>query len=137
MGTGSRVKSFPRAFPSSNDVPILLLNQPNMFPLFQIITSLGCQGGLDVNVVRVNKVQTRLTLNVRLYNTLNDYGVRTITGPQFSNTDLLVSRTRMKPLNEVQTDHTNHSVISKKQTNKKSFSTQAIKNKDSNKNLSL
>ena len=108
-----------------------------MFPLFQIITSLGCQGRLDVNVVRVNKVQTRLTLNMRLYNTLNDYGVRTITGPQFSITDLLVSRTRMKPLNEVQTDHTNHSVISKKQTNKKSFSTQAIKNKDSNKNLSL
>ena len=64
--------SFPRAFPSSNDVPILLLNQPNMFPLFQIITSLGCQGGPDVNVVRVNKSQTRLTLNMRLYNTLND-----------------------------------------------------------------
>ena len=72
MGTGSRVKSFPRAFPSSNDVPILLLNQPNMFPLFQIITRLGCQGGPDVNVVRVNKLQTRLTLNMRLYNTLND-----------------------------------------------------------------
>ena len=28
MGTGSQVYSFPRAFPSSNDVPILLLNQP-------------------------------------------------------------------------------------------------------------
>lgn len=35
----------------------------------------------------------------------------------------------MKPLNEVHTDHTNHSVISKKQTNKKRFSTQAIKKK--------
>ena len=30
LGTGSRVQSFPRAFPSSNDVPILLLNQPNV-----------------------------------------------------------------------------------------------------------
>ena len=29
MGTGSRVKSFSRALPSSNDVPALLLNQPN------------------------------------------------------------------------------------------------------------
>ena len=31
LGTGSRVylKSFPPAFPSSNDVPVLLLNQPN------------------------------------------------------------------------------------------------------------
>ena len=29
MGTGRRVKSFPRAFPPSNDVPVLLLNQPN------------------------------------------------------------------------------------------------------------
>ena len=28
LGTGSRVQSFPRAFPSSSDVPILLLNQP-------------------------------------------------------------------------------------------------------------
>ena len=28
MGTGSRVQSFPRAFPSSTDVPVLLLNQP-------------------------------------------------------------------------------------------------------------
>ena len=28
LGTGSRVQSFPRDFPSSNDVPILLLNQP-------------------------------------------------------------------------------------------------------------
>ena len=30
LGTGSRVKSFPRAFPSSNDVPVLLLNQPSV-----------------------------------------------------------------------------------------------------------
>ena len=30
LGTGSRVYSFSRAFPSSNDVPVLLLNQPNM-----------------------------------------------------------------------------------------------------------
>ena len=29
MGTGSRVWSFPRDFPASNDVPVLLLNQPN------------------------------------------------------------------------------------------------------------
>ena len=29
VGTGSRVKSFSRALPSSNDVPALLLNQPN------------------------------------------------------------------------------------------------------------
>lgn len=72
MGTGSRVQSFPRAFPSSNDVPVLLLNQPNMFLLFQIMTGLGCQGEPDVNVVRVTKVQTRLTLNMRFYNTLND-----------------------------------------------------------------
>jgi len=28
LGTGSRVKSFSRAFPSSNDVRVLLLNQP-------------------------------------------------------------------------------------------------------------
>ena len=28
LGTGSRVQSFPRAFPSSNDVPVLLLGQP-------------------------------------------------------------------------------------------------------------
>ena len=72
LGTGSRVKSFPRAFPSSNDVPVLLLNQPNMFLLFQIITGLGCQGGPDVNVVRVNEVQPRLTRNMRLYSKLND-----------------------------------------------------------------
>ena len=31
LGTGSRVYSFPRAFSSSNDVPVLLLNQPNMW----------------------------------------------------------------------------------------------------------
>ena len=31
LGTGSRVYSFPRAFLSSNDVPVLLLNQPNMW----------------------------------------------------------------------------------------------------------
>ena len=72
LGTGSRVKSLQRAFPSSNDVPVLLLNQPNMFLLFQIITGLGCQGGLDVNVVRVNEVQPRLTRNMRLYSKLND-----------------------------------------------------------------
>ena len=72
LGTGSRVKSLPRAFPSSNDVPVLLLNQPNMFLLFQIITGLGCQGGPDVNVVRVNEVQPRLTRNMRLYSKLND-----------------------------------------------------------------
>ena len=29
MGTGSRVWSFPRDFPASNDVSVLLLNQPN------------------------------------------------------------------------------------------------------------
>ena len=29
LGTGSRVQSFSRALPSSNDVPVLLLNQPN------------------------------------------------------------------------------------------------------------
>ena len=29
LGTGSRVKSVPLAFPSSNDVPVPLLNQPN------------------------------------------------------------------------------------------------------------
>ena len=28
--TGSRVQSFPRAFPSSSDVPVLLLNQPSV-----------------------------------------------------------------------------------------------------------
>ena len=72
LGTGSRVKSLPRAFPSSNDVPVQLLNQPNMFLLFQIITGLGCQGGPDVNVVRVNEVQPRLTRNMRLYSKLND-----------------------------------------------------------------
>ena len=72
LGTGSRVNSLPRAFPSSNDVPVLLLNQPNMFLLFQIITGLGCQGGPDVNVVRVNEVQPTLTRNMRLYSKLND-----------------------------------------------------------------
>ena len=72
LGTGSRVKSLPRAFPSSNDVPVQLLNQPNMFLLFQIITGLGCQGGPDVNVVRVNEVQPTLTRNMRLYSKLND-----------------------------------------------------------------
>ena len=30
LGTGSRVQSFPRALPSSTDVPVLLLNQPNV-----------------------------------------------------------------------------------------------------------
>ena len=30
LGTESRVKSFPRAFPSSTDFPVLLLNQPNV-----------------------------------------------------------------------------------------------------------
>ena len=29
LRTGSRIQSFPRAFPSSNDFPVLLLNQPN------------------------------------------------------------------------------------------------------------
>ena len=29
LGTRSRVQFFPRAFPSSTDVPVLLLNQPN------------------------------------------------------------------------------------------------------------
>ena len=29
LGTGSRVQSFPRAFPSSTDVTVVLLNQPN------------------------------------------------------------------------------------------------------------
>ena len=29
LGTGSRVQSFPCAFPSSTDVPVRLLNQPN------------------------------------------------------------------------------------------------------------
>ena len=32
MGTGSRFYSFPGAFPSSNDVPVLLLNQPKVEP---------------------------------------------------------------------------------------------------------
>jgi len=32
LGTGSRVKSFPRALPSSNDVPVLLLNQLHPMP---------------------------------------------------------------------------------------------------------
>ena len=72
LATGSRAKLFARASPSSNDVPVLLLNQPNMFLLFQIISGLGCQGGQDVNVVRVDKVQPRLTLNMLLYNTLNN-----------------------------------------------------------------
>ena len=31
LGTGSRVLSFPRAFLTSNDVPMLLLNQPNTY----------------------------------------------------------------------------------------------------------
>ena len=35
LGTGSRVYSFPCAFPSSNDVPVLLLNQPINFSLIQ------------------------------------------------------------------------------------------------------
>ena len=30
LGTGSRVYSFPRAFPSSTDVPLLLLDQPSI-----------------------------------------------------------------------------------------------------------
>ena len=30
LSTGSRVQSFSRAFPSSTDVPVLLLNQPNV-----------------------------------------------------------------------------------------------------------
>ena len=30
LNTGSRVQSFPRAFPSSTDIPVLLLNQPNV-----------------------------------------------------------------------------------------------------------
>ena len=29
LGTGIRVQTFPRALPSPNDVPVLLLNQPN------------------------------------------------------------------------------------------------------------
>ena len=31
LGTGSRVSSFPRAFPSPTDVPVLVLNQPIVF----------------------------------------------------------------------------------------------------------
>ena len=31
LSTGSRVESFPRAFPSSTDVPVLLVNQPVYF----------------------------------------------------------------------------------------------------------
>ena len=30
LSTGSSVNSFPRTFPSSTDVPVLLLNQPNI-----------------------------------------------------------------------------------------------------------
>ena len=30
LGTGSQVQSFPHAFPSPNDVPVMLLNQPNI-----------------------------------------------------------------------------------------------------------
>ena len=37
LGTGSRVQSFPRAFPSSTDVPVMLLNQPNVVKEIEII----------------------------------------------------------------------------------------------------
>ena len=30
LGTGSRVQSFPCAFPSSTDIPVLLLYQPDI-----------------------------------------------------------------------------------------------------------
>ena len=44
LGTGSRVWSFPRAFPSSTDVPVLLLNQPNMWVKF-VVGSYPCRLG--------------------------------------------------------------------------------------------
>ena len=34
LGAGSRVQSFPCALPSSNDVPVLLLNQPNLMVVY-------------------------------------------------------------------------------------------------------
>ena len=37
LGTGSRVQSFPRAFPSSTDVPVMLLNQSNVVKEIEII----------------------------------------------------------------------------------------------------
>ena len=39
LGTGSHVYSFPRAFPSSTDVPVLLLNHPN-YPCQCLSTSI-------------------------------------------------------------------------------------------------
>ena len=42
LGTGSCVYSFPRAFPSSTDVPVLLLNQPNISWRLQIRNETTC-----------------------------------------------------------------------------------------------
>ena len=57
LGTGSRVWSFPRAFPSSTDVPVLLLSQPIIvnLPLFRcfiilrdavVVSSINCMTSL-------------------------------------------------------------------------------------------
>ena len=39
LGTGSRVWSFPLAFTSSTDDPVLLLNQPNMVDMSERLAS--------------------------------------------------------------------------------------------------
>ena len=45
LGTGRRVYSFSSAFPSSNDVPVLLLNQPIVR---RKVTWVPCQAGADL-----------------------------------------------------------------------------------------
>ena len=51
LGSGSRVWSFPCAFPSSTDVPVLLLNQPESTFLSGCLSVPGVQNSLGSLVI--------------------------------------------------------------------------------------
>ena len=54
LGTGSRIQSFPRAFPSSNDVSVLLLNQPDKAALIRVNTTSSSTNTLATFVLRID-----------------------------------------------------------------------------------
>ena len=54
LGTGSRIKSFPRAFLSSNDVSVLLLNQPDKAVLIRVNTTSSSTNTLATFVLRID-----------------------------------------------------------------------------------
>ena len=54
LGTGSRIQSFLRAFPSSNDVSVLLLNQPDKAALIRVNTTSSSTNTLATFVLRID-----------------------------------------------------------------------------------